>query len=371
MRLTLFFSRGAGLGLWDAGGMLARETALYRRLQERAGLEVGFVTYGVRDALEYGGRLPGLRILDNRWRLPSRLYESMLPWLHGAWLRGSDVIKTNQTNGAEVARRAARLWRRPLVARCGYMWSEFARRQLGETSRTARQARQLEERVFADAARIVVTTPAMRDDVARRVPAAAARTVVIPNYVDTTRFRPPTGPRAEGEIVFVGRLAPQKNVAALLEAIQPLDCRLTVVGDGELRAELQARFAELGSRVSWRGRVANETLPDLLAGATLFVLPSHYEGHPKALLEAMASGLAVVGANTPGVREVVRHGETGWLCGTDPASLRAAIRELLGRPDLREALGRGARRYVETHCSLERVARQELSLYGELAGGRC
>lgn len=365
MRLVLFFTRGAGLGVWESTGMLGREVALYHRLHEH-GVEVTFVTYGQDDRATYGSRLPGIRILDNRWRLPVGVYAHALPILHGRWLRQADCLKSNQTNGAEIALRAARLWRKPLVARSGFMWSEFAARAEGAASRAAVRARRMEARVFGAAARVVVTTDAMRDEVIRRVPAAGPRTVVIPNYVDTARFRPPDGsPEADG-LVFVGRLTAQKNVESLLEAVRPLDCRLSLIGQGERGEALARRFADLGPRVRWCGPVPNDALPAHLARAALFVLPSHYEGHPKALLEAMACGVAVLGADSPGIRELIRHGETGWLCGTDPESLRQAIGELLADPERRARLGRNARRAVEQGCALDRVVERELALYHDL-----
>jgi glycosyltransferase involved in cell wall biosynthesis len=369
VRVTLFFTRGVGLRLWDARGMLSREVALYRRLQEQ-GVEVGFVTYGGADDLAYAERLGGIRVLCNRRGWPQALYARTLCWLHGAWLSGTDLVKSNQTNGAEVALRAARRWGKPLVARFGYMWSDHAAHEHGPASRVARRARRVEAKVFAAAERIVVTTEAMRRDVGRRVPVAVGRTVVIPNYVDTTAFHPGEGPRDDRAIIFVGRLSHQKNVAALLEAMESLDCTVTLIGDGELGKELRSRFRELDSKVRWLGNVPNAALPGHLNRATVFVLPSLYEGHPKALLEAMACGVAVVGADSPGIREVIRHGETGWLCGTDPASLRGAIREVLSRPQLREEFGRNARRYVEEHVCLDRVVALELALYREVIGSR-
>ena len=365
VHLVLFFTRRVSLEAWNKTGIFEREVALYRRLQEHQ-VKVTFVTYGDRRDLQHAARIPGIRILCNRWGLPPRTYERWLLWLHAPWLRLADVIKTNQANGADVALKASRRWRKPLIARCGYMWSEFVAHQQGRDSPTTEEARRVEARVFSAAQRVVVTTPMMVADVGRRIPKAAEHTVLIPNYVDTEVFAPPDNEDKDCDLIFVGRLSPQKNVAALLEAIHPLDVRINLVGDGELRPVLQDRFAGLNGRVRWLGNVPNSELPAYLNRARVFVLPSHYEGHPKTLIEAMACGLPVIGADSPGIRELIRHGETGYLCGTDPVSIRAAIQTLLADFSLRLRLGAAARQYAVENFALDRIVELEFALLHEV-----
>lgn len=365
IHVTLFFTKGISLRTWDEIGMFDREIALYRRLQAR-GVKVSFVTYGDASDLDYADRIPGIDILVNRWRLKLRHYCCLLPVLHGPFLARASVYKTNQMDGIDIALNAARLWRKPLVARCGYMRSEFIANQYGKGSTKAHNARKQEEVIFNAANRIVVTTSTMQKDVMRRVPSAANRAVVIPNYVDTNRFRPMRENPDEDEIIFVGRLSTQKNVAALLEAVQSLNVKTTLIGDGELKVPLKHRFGTLNGRLLWQGNVPNSELPVHLNRASLFILPSHYEGHPKALMEAMACGLPVIGADSPGIRGVIRHGETGWLCHTDPKSIRKAIQQLLALPKMRAELGRQARHFIKEQFSLDRVVDMELALLREV-----
>jgi glycosyltransferase involved in cell wall biosynthesis len=364
MHIVLFFTRGVSLGTWEQNGSLSRETALYKAIRSRSH-EVTFVTYGDAGDLRHGGLLSGITVLCNRWGLPRRTYEHAIPFLHASKLRKGDVYKTNQTYGSEIALRAARFWRKPLVARCGYMWSEFEARRAGPESSETREALGLEARVFGRARRILVTTPAMAKDISMRVPQAAGTVVVIPNYVDTDRFAPRSDRRLEWDVVFVGRLSPQKNVATLLEAVRPLDVRISLIGDGELREALERQATGMNGRVVWRGNLPNTELPGELCGAKVFVLPSLYEGHPKALIEAMSCGLPVIGTDVPGIREVIRHGETGWLCRPDVASLREAIRTLMLDGELRARLGRCARDYATENFSLDKIVGMELAVLEE------
>ena len=192
---------------------------------------------------------------------------------------------------------------------------------------------------------------------------------VIPNYVDTEHFRPLAAGEPEVDLVFAGRFTPQKNLASLIEALRPLDASLRIIGGGRKRPSWESEIGDLDGRLQWRGNVSHAEMPDLFARARAFVLPSHFEGHPKTLIEAMASGLPVIGADSPGIREVIRHGENGVLCGTRPDEIREAIRVVLGDGALRARLGANARRFAVERFSLDRVAPLELSLIDEVVRG--
>lgn len=364
VQLALFFTRGLSLATWEQVGMFEREVAIYRRLQQN-GLRVTFVTYGDASDLRYAGRIPGIRILCNRWGLPTRLYERWLPLLRGWGLWRADVYKTNQTDGADVALSAARLWRKPLIARCGYMWSDLAAHSGADRVAEAGRARHTEERVFHGARRVVVTTPANRDYAVQKHALPADKVRVVPNYVLTDLFTPDGTNPNHNRLCFIGRLSPEKNPLALVQACAGLEVELVMVGGGPLRASVLELAERLDVNVNLMGNVPHVELPDVLRQCVMFLLASPHEGHPKTLLEAMACGLPVIGANSPGIRDLIRHGETGWLCGADPPSIRAAIQELLARPRLRAELGRNARHYVVEHFSLDRIVEMEMSVIRE------
>ena len=108
----------------------------------------------------------------------------------------------------------------------------------------------------------------------------------------------------------------------------------------------------------------------LLRESTIFCLPTRYgEGIPRSLLEAAATGLAIVVTDAAGCREVVQHRATGLLVppGDQPA-LESALTELLGDADLRERLGASARALVEREFALPKVIDETLTIYRELLG---
>jgi glycosyltransferase involved in cell wall biosynthesis len=367
--LVVFFSYRVSLATWATRGLLDREVDIYRRLLPAVG-PVTFVTYGGRDDERWAERLGGIRVLSNRWGLSAALMSLLAPVLYRREIARAAVLKTNQASGAWTAVLAKWLTGRPLVVRCGYVWSVNHARE----SRRAWRSRlvfRLERLAVRAADLVIVTSEAARDHLVRAHRLRAARVTVIPNHVDTERFKPGLSiAREPGAIGFVGRLAREKNVAALIHAMAGLPgSRLIVAGDGRLRAELENLAHRLGVKAEFLGAIPNTELPGLLARVSVFALPSLYEWAPKSLLEAMAAGVPVVAADVPGIRDVVRHGETGWLTATDAGALRASLERVLGDAALRGRLADAARRHVVQHHSTERVVEQERRALAAVANG--
>jgi len=139
---------------------------------------------------------------------------------------------------------------------------------------------------------------------------------------------------------------------------------LHLIGDGELRPELERRFAAAG--VSDRVRLpgARNDIPSQLAMLDLLVLPSRWEGMPNAALEAMASGLPVVATRVGGTPEVVADGETGVLVAPgDADALAEALGRLIHSPALRAQMGAAGRTRVESYFALNRIVAAVQELY--------
>lgn len=155
-------------------------------------------------------------------------------------------------------------------------------------------------------------------------------------------------------VLAVGRLVPQKGYDVLIKAFAQVrermaDWRLVFLGEGPQEAELQKLAENLGvaTRIEWRGHVADPFA--FYRGASIFVLPSRYEGMPNALLEAMSFGLpAIVSDASPGPLEVIDQGENGLIVPTDDvAELAAALTHLAGDEAARKRLGAAARQRVQ------------------------
>lgn len=367
MTLVVFFTRGMSLEGWHRAGILERELALYRGLSRDVD-RLAFVTYGGPDDGRYVSDMPRLDVLSNPWRLPMNLYSVLAPLVHRRYLRAASVFRTNQINGAWSAVVARRLFGRPLIVRCGFLWADNVARATANPLRRL-VTRWLEGRTFRAADQIVVASDSHARSVRTRYGIDAERITVIPNYVDTSRFKPmPDIAREAGRVIYVGRLEDEKNVSVLIEALRLIPGgHLTIVGDGSLRTTLEREARERGSDVEFLGRVEHAALPALLNRAQVFVLPSRYEGSPKALLEAMACGVAVVGTRVPGIEDVILDGETGILVSTNAEAIRAALTELLNDEALRQRLSDAAVRYVGERCSLDVAVERERAVLEAVA----
>lgn len=366
--MILFFTYKVSLQTWVDRGILEREVELYRRLLPRLG-RIAFVTYGDTDGA-FEDRLHGIRVLPRpRWIGPAAM-SVLAPWIHRRALRGARVLKTNQAAGAWAAVLAKWWYGIPLIVRCGYPWSYFHAR---ESSRPWRRGavRTLERLAVRAADRVVVTSAGAGEYLVATHGLDRRRLRVVPNHVDVDRFAPDPGASREKDLaVFVGRFVPEKGLLTLVDAAARVPgLRLRLIGAGPEREVIARRAADAGLAIEFTGTVPNAALPRLLNEAAVFVLPSLYEGHPKAMLEAMACGLPVVGSDAPGIAEVVRHGETGWLCRPgDPESFAGALATLLGDETLRRSLGARARDEIEQRFSIAAVLARELEVIQELRG---
>jgi glycosyltransferase involved in cell wall biosynthesis len=157
----------------------------------------------------------------------------------------------------------------------------------------------------------------------------------------------------------VGRLVPLKNQHLMIEVLPTLlrshpALKLVMVGDGALDTALrqQASSAGVAEQVLFLGQ--RPDVADLLPALDVFALPSRTEGLSIALLEACATGLAVVATAVGGNPEIIRHGETGLLIpADDAASLRDALMSLLDSADLRARMGSNASAWVAANASIE------------------
>ncbi|MGB0131919.1 glycosyltransferase family 4 protein [Chlorobium sp.] len=364
MHITLFFTRKGSLKNWARVGMFEREVALYRKYLEKK-VTISFITYGKKDHLLFADRLPGIEILCNEWKLPASIYTRMIPLLHAKTLQKTDIIKSNQTPGALEALRAAKIFRKPMIARCGYMHSDFIAKESGVDSDLTKKALNDELKIFRSADSIEVTTAMMKESIMSRIPETSGKISVVPNYVDTRIFSPSSLCK-DIDLLFIGRLTPQKNLFALLDALHGLNLKTVIVGTGVQEKELKAKGLALNLNIDWKGNIPNNELPLYLNRAKLFILPSFYEGHPKTLIESMACALPSIGADSPGIREVIRHGETGWLCSTETGSIREAVIKLSESDELRTTLGCKARTFAVENYSLDTIAEKEHNMMLQL-----
>jgi glycosyltransferase involved in cell wall biosynthesis len=204
-------------------------------------------------------------------------------------------------------------------------------------------------------------------------------TTVIPGSgVDLDRFRPsprPTDLPGGAVFLYAGRLMWQKGLGEFIEVARRLSgrARFVVAGysedgspDAVPVAQLEAWAAE--GLIEWLG--SRTDMPEVIAGSDVVVLPTVYgEGVPKVLIEAAASGRAIVTTDTPGCRDICRDGVNGLLVPpADVDALERSLWSLAQDDDLRERMGAAGRNVAEEQFGLDQVLERSLALYSTMLG---
>jgi glycosyltransferase involved in cell wall biosynthesis len=407
-KLGLFFTRANSMWTWERIGHLEREVAPYNKLAEFFN-EIYFFTYGDKSDLEYGrcrrnpisnGKsdfphqresllAPNIKIFPKKWRVKSKIYSILLPFLRRQEIKKCDILKTNQMAGSWSAVIAKWLYKKKLVVRCGHEWLSFS--EMKKRSRWwLKLIYWIEKISYNKADKIILATEADKEFVIKRFGIYADKISVIPNYIDVDLFKPKTPPNLplSGEeavvlplirgsergfeeqeikrICYIGRFREQKNIENLIKAVAELKVKLVIFGIGALGDKLKKIVKELSAPVEFRGTIPNSRLPEELNGSDLFILPSLFEGNPKTLLEAMSCGLPCIGANVGGIKEIIKHKENGYLCGTDIDSIKQAIIEVLDDKKLQQKMGVNARKTVLENFSLDKNIQKEIQIYENL-----
>lgn len=176
-------------------------------------------------------------------------------------------------------------------------------------------------------------------------------------------------------VILPARLLREKGVGEFVEAArllraQGVNARFALVGKPDLVNPASVSQPEIDA---WVGEGVVEywgwqdDMPNVFSRAQIVCLPSYHEGLPRSLLEAAASGCAIVATDIPGCREIVQDGVTGWLVpARDASALATALRQAIEQPSLREQYGSSARASIAANFSMERVAEETIAVYDQV-----
>lgn len=374
--LCLFFTRGVSLRRWVESGLFDREALIYQaHIDSGYFTRVYWFTYGADDAhiaceLQKTGRLSSSidvisspRLLRFAGRAGSALYSLLLPIYVRGIVAQCDVLKTNQMDGSIPALVCSVIWQRPLYLRTGYTLSRVIEKTSPGNWFRRLVAFANEYLAFRLASASSVSSRHDRDYIVQRYGAKIPKPMIVGNYVDTGLFSPSAqDEKVNDRILYVGRLSPEKNLDNAIAACATVGLGLDVIGAGEELPRLKEIAVQCGANVRWLGVLPNKQLPEVLRGYRYFILPSLWEGLPKALIEAMSAGLVCIGNDTTGINEVIQDGVTGYLSpSADAPAIAETIRRALAGDC--ERISRAGSEYVRKEFSLDAIAAKEQSIF--------
>jgi glycosyltransferase involved in cell wall biosynthesis len=363
-RLILISGTAARLTDFQKNGFFNRQKKLLEEYAKYFDLE-----YYTSDVSDYSARLG---IKHRPLPLSINVYglRHVLFWLYLVW-RAPSMRAPIRVFGVATPTLplVKRLSGQKLIA--GFQWDYARVTKANYTGAKRWLADTLQVAGLKSADVVICTTERLKDIVVREYRRAAE---VIPNFVDTDVFH--EAHEKEDYVLYAGRLHWAKGIEYLIRAFGLLkteipSARLTICGSGDHAPVLERLVEQEGVEgVSFLGVVPQDRLAQLMARAKAFVLPTvNYEGHPKALIEAMACGTACVATNVPGCRDILRHGETGLLVEPkNSIDLSEALLRLHKDENLTETLGRNAHAFALAHYSIEKTFLREVQLIHRLTG---
>lgn len=354
---------------------------LNKRYLEKAGHDVFVFTFGDQDYPDDEPniiRSPGLPLVDTGYYLSFRYNRKAK-----ALLQSMDIAHVHHPFlSGRLALRYCRPLNIPVVFTNHTRYDLYAQAYLPglppEVSQTLLENYMPD---FCAAVDMVVSPSAGMRHVLRTFKVEVPITI-IPNGVELQRFFNKSNPARRSELglkprdvllVYSGRLAPEKNLAFLLQAFSGVaqavpNTHLLLIGDGPEREKLEQQITESGldDRVHFTGQVSYDHLPGYLSMCDIFVTASVSEVHPLSVIEAMASGLPVMGIQSVGVGDSVCDGETGFLASPDLPAFTAKLTRLCLDAALRQKMGREARKESE-HYAIERTSAVMIAHYERLS----
>ncbi len=281
---------------------------------------------------------------------------------------GADVIHLHTPLFTQAAIYLSRKWGKPLVYTCHFPAALYMDNAAASGKRRIEAA---EERIFENAAAIVGVSDWMTQIIERSPHTTRSQCIrTVHNGVDVGMFCPSQNSHRQF-LLFVGRLSKQKGMDSLPRIMQYIQkqrpVHLIVCGTGDrehwLREELRGCHADV------IGFQHPRNVVKWLQGAFALLMPSIWDPCPVAVLEAAASGTPVVGTDIPGLRELVRKGDTGVLVarrGNWPKMMARQVLRLWDDPTLRRRMGRRGRALAEREFSMSAMVSKVLAVYRDV-----
>ena len=370
MKITVFFTYNVSLSDWKNAGILSRELEIYKYIYKKYNIRFNLVTYGDKQDLELVD-LDGIEIFpvytrvkfsDNKY---INIFKSFtIPFIFRDIIKDSGILKTNQLKGSWVAIISKIIYRKPLIIRTGYdllRWSTYENKNIW--NRTFVFLLTKISLIFSNQYNV----SSMSDKLFLEKRFGNKNKIKLrPNFVDTNKFFNTNFERKE-EILFVGRLEHQKNLDFLIDEYKNFELpQLNVIGTGTYSDMLQNEINQNNLNINYIGHVPNEELSKYYNKFKFFILCSHYEGNPKALIESMACGSIVIGNDIDGINNIISDNFNGFLIKCEQGDLKKFFDNFKLQKNNLVDVQSNAISFVRQNHSLENLANLELSDYTKL-----
>jgi len=309
-------------------------------------------------------------LIPNKFRIHRYLYTILMPFIERKYVKECSVLRVTQITGSTPGVVSKILFKIPFIATYGFDYSSFANIEGQKLAFALINILKPIWLKFASA--IIVTNKKIKNILANTV--SKNKLIYIPNGVDIKLFKPKVSNVIGNivKIIFVGRLARQKNLECLIKAVDKSKhkkiIKIVFIGEGPEKEKLQALAKNLNINLNISPFRPLEDLPKVYQESDIFVLPSVIEGHPKVILEAMACGLPVIATRVEGITEILQDNYNGLLSKpNDESDLSDKIDKLISDKPLAEKVINNALETVLNNYSLSNLLDSEVKLLEKYA----
>jgi glycosyltransferase involved in cell wall biosynthesis len=370
MKIILFFTYGISLLDWKNTGLITRELKFYEKLYEKYGISTILLTYGDsldieivknKDFIEVVPIYTILKFDKNKYLRIARSF--ILPFKLKKIISDVHILKTNQLLGAWVAVICKLVYKKPLIVRTGYDLLTFSKENK-KNSFKLYFYKQLTKVSLKYSNIYLVTSSVDKDKLGALCNKYAKKIKVRPNWVEVTNSKD-FYERYENKLVSVGRLEKQKNYSFLIDKLYNSELRLDIYGEGTEEENLTKLSKSLNVKLTIKNPINNNLLLQELLKYKIFVSSSNFEGNPKGILEAMASGCVVIAKDNINISEIIENNHNGLIYQNDD-DLISIINSILKDKNEWVRISSNAINSINTSNSLNAILDHEYSDYVDL-----
>ncbi len=372
MNILYIFGFKYSLELWKQTGALEREFQFIERLSEIGKVKYTLITYGDSSDVNLINKdnisiIPMFSIFKKtNSKALTFIYSLILPFKIRKKVNNIDLIKTNQLTGSWVAIVFKKVLKKPLFLRTGYDAYIFS---IKEKKRYLKRTffYQLTKMALHNSSLYSVTSKSDFKFINENYSFKKSKLIYRPNWIIKKNNIKNISERPNN-FISVGRLENQKNYKYLIECLAYNNFTLDILGEGSEKDELISLSNEKKVNINFIKSIGYFELNDLFQNYKYFLIPSIYEGNPKVLLEAMSNGCIPIASNIDNHKEIIKHGENGFLFSLkDHQSLINIIKKLKDS-DYCNKISKNAYESVSKKNSFENAVNQEIYDYKKILG---
>ena len=366
MNIGFFFTYGYSLKTWKNSGNISRELQILELLTERYDITFTLFTYGDEDDFKIIEKNKKFKIVSifskikpSNIKIINYLKSFLILYKFKKEIKNTNIIHQHQLLGSWVTIFIKFIFKKPLLIRTGYdmyLFSKFENKNRFLV--VLYKLLTLISLKFCDL--YTVTSKSDKNFLGKKFKKYSNKILLRPNFVDNN-FQTLIETRSSKKILSVGRLTYQKNFELLINQFKNSDFEIDIVGDGELLKPLKSLAKTNNVKVNFLGNVEFSTLLKLYNKYFFYVSTSLYEGNPKSVLEALASGCIVLASNIPNHQEIIENEENGYLFDLENPNIVELCKKIMEDKDLINKISSNATKYLEENNSIDLLA-QDMSL---------